>query len=696
MNRSARSLIASSALLLGACAGKPPIETTVRPESAVTVSPGSMRSGLPPVAAVDGPLRLDVAYPAEGGSIAVRDSNFIFGTTGSGRASLTINGAPVVVKPNGAWLAYLPVPADGIYRLHATKDAESSSLERVVRVPVPGPEPPAGVRIVEGTVTPTGALAVWRDELVEVAFTGTAGGRAWLVLPWGQRFPLIESRALAAAANNAADFQVNTTLAAPAPTSVSRYSGVFPAITLRAQDTTIAEPRMGSLPLAETTDTLKERCAAAAAAGRLERAPRCRSLSQEELALYLRARGGAALVELVVGMDTVRAPVEVNLTTLDMPRVGIVAAPDSGAMARRNFRTRARNGIAGPFHFFWPHGTLLTITGQRGNSYRVRLAPDRTAWLPVADVRLLPEGTPPPGGGINSARFAPQSSYIDLRIPLPARLPYQVEETGPNSLSVDVYGGTSMVNFFQFGTLDPLIERAGWSQPADSVFRVSMHLSQPIWGYQAFHDGSGALVVRVRRPPPIDREQPLRGLLIAVDAGHGGTDKNTVGPTRLAEADANLSIALQLQPLLEAAGARVLMTRSTDVFLDLTVRTQMAEDANADILVSVHNNAFPEGVNPFENNGTSVYFFQAHSIELAQQLLRELLAELRLRDIGYGRADLALVRPSWMPAVLSETAFMMVPEQEAALRDPLALQRIARAHLRALELFVRARALARA
>jgi N-acetylmuramoyl-L-alanine amidase len=635
---------------------------------------------------------LDVAYPPDGGSVSVRDSNFIFGSTGSGRAALTINGAPVSVRPNGAWLAYLPVPADGIYRLQATKDGETATLERVVRLPVPGPDSPAGVRIVAGSVTPGGALAVWRDELVEVGFTGTSGGRAFLVLPWGQRFPLVESRVIAAAATSAADFQVASTMPAAAPTGLSRYAGVFPAVTLRARDTTIAASRLGNLPLAEITDTLKERCAAAAAAGRLERAARCRTLSQEDLALYQRARGGEGVVELLAGLDTVRAPVEVNLTTLDMPRVGIVVSADSSVSGRRNFRSRARNGVAGPFHFFWPHGTLLTITGQRGNQFRVRLAPDRTAWLPVTDVRLLPEGTPPPGGGISSARFSPQASYIDLRIALPARLPYQVEETGSHNLQVDVYGGTSMVNFFQFGALDPLIERAGWSQPSDSVFRVSIDLSQPIWGYQAFHDASGALVVRVRRPPQIDREQPLRGLLIAVDAGHGGSDKNTIGPTRFAEADANLAIALQLQPLLEAAGARVLMTRSTDVFLDLAVRTQMAEDANADILLSVHNNAFPEGVNPFENNGTSVYFYQPHSIELAQELLRELLRELRLRDIGYGRADLALVRPSWMPAVLSETAFMMVPEQEAALRDPLTVQRIARAHLRALEMFVRARA----
>jgi N-acetylmuramoyl-L-alanine amidase len=136
------------------------------------------------------------------------------------------------------------------------------------------------------------------------------------------------------------------------------------------------------------------------------------------------------------------------------------------------------------------------------------------------------------------------------------------------------------------------------------------------------------------------------------------------------------------------------MTRTTNSFLELAERTQMAVDSGAHILLSVHNNAFPDGVNPFQNNGTSVYYYHPHSVDMAQWLQSHLLNELGLRDIGYGRADLALVRPTWMPAVLTETSFMMVPEQEAALKNPEWLRRIARAHLRGLEDFLRRRAAA--
>lgn len=671
--------VALTAMLWAACAsGGGPGTTPAAPAAPAPI---------PPIPAADGPLNITVMYPPENGQLAVRDSTFIFGATGSGRATLTINGRPVAVAPNGAWLAFLPVPADGVYRLQASKDGQTTSFERRVRVPAPATAP-GGARIT--AVAPAGALTVWEGENVTVSVTGTPGGQAFLVLPWRQRIPLIETRAVAAAANNAGDFQVSGPPAQAANTVV-RYSGIFPAAALRARDTATAAPRVGTLPTPAQTDTLMERCAAAAAVGQLERAPRCHTIGQEQITRYQAATGNA-IVELIVGSDTVRAPVNVNLGTLTLPRVGMAFDRNSRG-ANPDWRVRGRNTPAGPFHYFWPHGTLLTITGQRGGFYRVQLSGDLTAWVPADDVELLPGGVVPAGGAVTGARFAPAASHIDLRIAIPDRLPFHVEQT-KYGLQIDVYGVTSQVNFFQYGKLDPLIERAVWSQPRDSVFRVDVELRNPVWGYEAFHDGPNALVLRIRRPPAINASRPLEGLTVLVDAGHGGQDTATTGPTGWREAHANLAISLALEPQLRAAGARVVMTRRTNIFLELAERTQMAVDSGAHVLLSIHNNAFPDGVNPFNNNGTSVYYYHPQSVDMAQALQKHLLAELGLRDIGYGRADLALVRPTWMPAVLTETSFMMIPEQEAALRHPAWLARIAQAHVRGLEEFLRGRAAA--
>ncbi|MEA3247451.1 MAG: hypothetical protein U9Q74_14955, partial [Gemmatimonadota bacterium] len=74
---------------------------------------------------VDGPLAVKVVYPRRGQVIGARDSTFLLGSVGSGRATLTINGANVPVNPNGSFLAWLPFPPGDTptYEFVATKAA---------------------------------------------------------------------------------------------------------------------------------------------------------------------------------------------------------------------------------------------------------------------------------------------------------------------------------------------------------------------------------------------------------------------------------------------------------------------------------------------------------------------------------------------------------------------------------------------
>jgi N-acetylmuramoyl-L-alanine amidase len=198
------------------------------------------------------------------------------------------------------------------------------------------------------------------------------------------------------------------------------------------------------------------------------------------------------------------------------------------------------------------------------------------------------------------------------------------------------------------------------------------------------------LVLEIRRPPAIEGGHPLRGRVIALDPGHPPAGAN--GPTGLREAEANLAIALALKPMLEAEGARVVLTRTADVPLDLWPRVALAQAAGAELLVSIHNNALPDGLNPFTNSGASVYYNQPRSIPLARAVQAALVRRLGVRDLGIGRGDLALVRPTWMPSVLTEGLFMILPEQEAALRSPEGVRRYAEAVRDGVREFLRGRA----
>src|SRR5262249_44875751 len=91
--------------------------------------------GLPPVPEVHGPLRISVVYPDSLTRVEVEDSSFVFGSVGDGAATLRINGEPVPVAPNGAWIAWIPFRGDSVIRLEleARRGSETARLVHPVR-----------------------------------------------------------------------------------------------------------------------------------------------------------------------------------------------------------------------------------------------------------------------------------------------------------------------------------------------------------------------------------------------------------------------------------------------------------------------------------------------------------------------------------------------------------------------------------
>jgi N-acetylmuramoyl-L-alanine amidase len=328
------------------------------------------------------------------------------------------------------------------------------------------------------------------------------------------------------------------------------------------------------------------------------------------------------------------------------------------------------------------------VTGRRNDDVRLRLSETAEAWVPAIDVRPLSPGGPTPEAIVGSLRVTPRADRATVRIPVSQRVPFRVEETD-RALAVTLYGATGDVDWIRYGPADSLIRRMSWRQTTTDEVTLTFELEAPVWGYRTRWDRTD-LLLDIRRPPDIDGSDPLRGRLIAVDAGHppGGA----TGPTGLREAEANLAVALELRRLLEAAGARVVMTRVSDSIVELGSRVPFAEAAGAEVLVSIHNNALPDGINPFVNNGTSVYYNQPRSVPLARAIQAALLRRLGLHDLGIGRGDLTLVRGTWMPSVLTEGLFMMLPDQEAALRSPEGQGRYAQAVADGLRAYLEDRA----
>lgn len=337
-----------------------------------------------------------------------------------------------------------------------------------------------------------------------------------------------------------------------------------------------------------------------------------------------------------------------------------------------------RPSVSGTYKWFLFPGTPVQVTGYLGERARVKLDDTEEIWVDRRDIK--PRSGTRPRMTLGTPQVASQAEWIDVRIPSAHPPAYLVDE-GERDLTLTVYAHT--------GKIKPPRVRDGFLKSVRVEFvdgRTTYHfdLSRPVFGYLAMYH-NGVMTFRIRRPPTIDPLQPLHGLTIAVDAGHPPV--GATGPTGLYEPVPTLAVASRMRDMLIAKGAHVVMTRRDAEPVALGDRPIIARRANADALVSIHLNALPDGMNPFKNNGTGTYYFQPHAKRLAALVQSSLVPELGLRDLGTFHENLALARPTWMPSVLAEGVFIILPDQEAAIRTPAYQDAYARGLVNGLERF---------
>ena len=150
----------------------------------------------------------------------------------------------------------------------------------------------------------------------------------------------------------------------------------------------------------------------------------------------------------------------------------------------------------------------------------------------------------------------------------------------------------------------------------------------------------------------------LKGVTIIVDAGHGGKDPGAGEKTysRTPEKTINLAIAKELQTRLKAKGARVIMSRTTDRFIDLDVRAAMPGKYKAHILVSIHADSNPSRY----LNGVCVYVARNRSYK-SFKTADNIKASVINSGIAFhkiGNRDFRVLAKHSKPAVLVECGYM--------------------------------------
>ena len=183
---------------------------------------------------------------------------------------------------------------------------------------------------------------------------------------------------------------------------------------------------------------------------------------------------------------------------------------------------------------------------------------------------------------------------------------------------------------------------------------------------------------------------------ICLDPGHGGKDTGYhVGGRFFGhnEKAYTLPLALELRDQLKAAGFRVILTRSTDTYVDLPVRPAIANRAGADLFISLHFNAFTSG-DPASVSGPETYCItpvgaassnaqgvgggsgpatanrnEQKSLIFAYQIQKSLVQNLGVNDRSVRRARYAVLRDATMPSILIEAGYMTNPTEGKKIYD---------------------------
>ena len=166
---------------------------------------------------------------------------------------------------------------------------------------------------------------------------------------------------------------------------------------------------------------------------------------------------------------------------------------------------------------------------------------------------------------------------------------------------------------------------------------------------------------------------PLSQKVILIDAGHGGWDPGKVGDGNILEKDLNLAISDKLRAYLEQGGSYVLMTRGEDAALnskknaDLRERAELANNLEADVLISIHQNSFPQQ----EVKGAQVFYYNEseESLKLASSIQKEIKNFVLPNNkfIEKANTNYYLLKHTDIPSVIVECGFLSNVEELQSL-----------------------------
>ncbi|MDJ0508235.1 MAG: N-acetylmuramoyl-L-alanine amidase [Crocosphaera sp.] len=311
-----------------------------------------------------------------------------------------------------------------------------------------------------------------------------------------------------------------------------------------------------------------------------------------------------------------------------------------------------------------PKGTIASVIGQEGEWLHL----DYGAWIKENETKRLPNLSSAKAL-IRSVKLEKNTEETKAIFPLTLPVPVTVHQDN-NKFTLTLHNTTAQTDTIRL-EYEPLIKSFSWQQISPDKIEYYFELtSEQQWGYDLKYEGTN-LILTLRHPPEISSQsnQPLQGVKILLDPGHGGDELGARGPNGYPEKSVNLVISKLLKQELLQRGATVYMTRESDKDVSLRDRMKMIDTIKPAIALSIHYNALPDNGDAINTAGIGMFWYHPQAEQLSKFLHDYLVQKANRPSYGVFWNNLALTRPHTSPSVLLELGFMINPTEFEWISD---------------------------
>jgi N-acetylmuramoyl-L-alanine amidase len=321
--------------------------------------------------------------------------------------------------------------------------------------------------------------------------------------------------------------------------------------------------------------------------------------------------------------------------------------PKTGIVSVSSLNVREKASLSSQVVGSVKRGNTITILSESNGWYEITLSNGKRGW--VANYYITLQTT-------SSSQQPEKKISPSTEIENSSSKVVKVLENGTNLRSGPSTSNRVVERGNAGDTYELVATKGDWYQ-----VKLANNNTAYIAGWLVNAPGSTTQVER----PGVGVTQYLRNKTIVIDPGHGGNDSGAIGARGTLEKNVTIRTSRLLSEKLSAAGANVIMTRNSDIYVGLPSRVSMSHYRNADAFISVHYDSIRDS----SVRGITSYYYKNSDVSLASALQSEIIRSTQMKSRGYRQGNYQVIRNNRQPSTLLELGYLSNVSEELTINS---------------------------